>query len=228
MGQIQEILSDVARSQIKEKSPQLHSEDRRFLSIPIWPCMKWPLAKQNNIPAKPTQMFCEQTSFYRTREKLGPMCMSMQSSEPLHRTCHPNGCIPQKQSFSCLLAIFISPPFMYNFNFQKFCPGPFTGLHCFTRSELPSLRAPHCLLWPCPSCFFVKDPHLRMCVSMSHKTNAHLIYRLARKHSFPGQFTKSSSPGPKSPTNSLLQLQFTEFIIVLGGALQSNQNDNNS
>ena len=188
--------------------------------------MRWPLVMQNNIPAKPTQMFYEQISFHRTREKLGPMCMPMRSSEPLHRTCHPNGCIPQEQPFFLMLADhFHFPPSTYNFNFQKFFPGPFTGLHCFTRSELPSLRAPHCLLWPC---FFLTDPHLRTCVSMSHKTNAHLIHRLARKHRFQGQFTKASSPGPEFPTNSLPELQFTEFIIVLGGALQSNQNDNNS
>lgn len=126
--------------------------------------MRWPLLMQNNTLAKPTQMFCEQTSFYRTREKLGPMCIPMQSSEPLDRICHLNGCTPQEQPFSCLPTIFISPLFMYNFNFQKFCPGPLTGLHCFTRSELPSLRAPHCLLWPCLCCFFLKHPHLRMCV----------------------------------------------------------------
>lgn len=45
---------------------------------------------------------------------------------------------------------------------------------------------------------------------------------------FKAHLPKACSPGSESLTNSLLQFEFTEFIIVLGGALQSNQNDNNS
>lgn len=118
-------------------------------------------------------------------------------------------------------------PFMYNFNFQQFCPRPFTRLHCFTQSEHPSLDLS--LSAPAlPKLLLPEAPHLRMCVSMSHNTNAHLIHSLTRMPRFQGQFERVSSPGSKSLTNSLLQLRFTEFIIVLGGVLQSNQNDNNS
>lgn len=126
---------------------------------------------------------------------------------------------------------FNFPLFMYNSNFQKFCPGSFTGLHCLTQPELPSPRAPHCLLRPCPSCFFsLRDPYPRIRVSMLHKTNAHSIDRLARKHRFQGPVYKSFFTRARISDKQLAaaSVYSVEFIIVLGGALQSNQNDNNS
>lgn len=134
---------------------------------------------------------------------------------------------------------FHFPPVMHNFNFQRCCPGLFAGLLHFTWSQLNSLRVPHCPFQLCPSCFFFPIPSpplplLKWSIckglrsSVPCKTTAHLTHKLARKHKSEDKFTQASSQGPESPTNSLLQLQFTEFIIVLGGALQSNQNDNNS
>lgn len=76
--------------------------------------------------------------------------------------------------------------------------------------------------------FFLKDSDLKPHGLVPHETTPHLIHKLARKHRLEDKFTKAPSAGPDSLTNSLLQLQFTEFIIVQGGALQSNQNDNNS
>lgn len=173
---------------------------------------------QTNIPTKPTQGFVSSpaaTEHERRQVHVHPCG----TTGALHRTHHPNGCIPQEQPLTILISLLSCLTLI----FKGFAQGPLLGpvvLH--NQSCPPSEETPHCLLWACPSCFSLEDPH-----PMSPK-QTHPWYRLARKHRFQGQYPKASSAGPESPTNSLSQLQFTEFIIVVEGALRSNQNDNNS
>lgn len=152
---------------------------------------------QRNVPTKPALGFVSSpapTEHKRRQVHVG-------SADP----CGIPGALPaptiqMAASLRNTLTIWISLLSCSNFNFQRFCPGPFAALYCFTWSELFSFRGNSLSL---PKLLFPGrcSPHISQ--------NKHSIPRLARKHKFQGQYPKASSAGPKSQTNSLSPLQFT-------------------
>lgn len=180
LGNIQEngkrprkILLDVARSQKETPFRRQTFPQNSHLTV-----MRWPLAMQYNIHAKPTRKPCDQTSSYRTRE-VRPCVHTYEI------TWAPLQNLPSERlrptAISCSLPIFISLFSCITLTSKSFAQGALLG----------SPRAPCCLLRPYPSClFFLKEPYPRTWVSMPHKTNAHSIDGLAWKHRFQGPVYK--------------------------------------